>query len=77
MYIPSTLCLLINFAKISFIFSSNPEIDFGIFFGLSSFEALIRVFLATFLAFVLITLFDFETFDVLVTDFFLTNFFFN
>ena len=39
---PSTLCLLINFAKISFIFSSNPEIAFGIFFGLSSFIVLIE-----------------------------------
>ena len=43
-YIPSTLCLLINFTKISLILSSNPEIALGIFLGLSTFRVLVSDF---------------------------------
>ena len=76
-YIPSTLCLLINFVKISFILSSKPEIALGIFFGLSSFKILDTDFLETFFAavfFVFLIILDLGFFlDFVLVIFFYTN----
>ena len=70
--------MLINLVKISFIFSSKPEIAFGIFFGFSSFDELIKDFLETFFPavfFVFFKIFDLDTLEDLDCDFFLVNFF--
>ena len=78
-YIPSILCLLINLANISFIFSSKPEIAFGIFFGLSTFAGLFKFFLDTFFKtvfFVFFIIFALDTWEDLEIDFFLVKFFF-
>jgi len=77
-YIPSTLCLLISLAKISFIFSSKPEIAFGIFIGLSSFIVLTEEVLNTFLLtvfFFFLIVFGLEIFDDCAVVFFLIAFF--
>ena len=74
-YIPSTLCLLINFVKISLILSSKPEIALGIFIGFSFFKVLIPDFLETFFTtvfFVFLTILGLE----FLLDFALVFFFF-